>query len=683
MYKQEVNGKQLAIYCDVPDPAALAQIYEAMKQTYAVQGAVMPDCHKGYTLCIGGVVATKDVVVPSYVGFDIGCTDKDTEFLTRSGWKKISDYQEEDEIMQYDDELKSCNFAKPLAYIKKPCDEFNHLNNGVVDQAVNDEHKVILFSSRNKTKSVTDTAENLINKTSALKKGVNQLFNCTIPLRESSTSVEYTDTELRLIIAVSADGCLRRDNVIEFHLKKERKIKRLKELCEQLDIEVTEYNLKDGTFGCAINFHPIKDLSFLWGASPSQLKVVIDEVKHWDGHIRKDKGTISYSSIEKNNIDVIQYAYAVCGVRANIQEVDYNKPHQSNWNKSYTLYTTKNAYVQFPKSSDIKRVKSEDGLCYCFTTETGYWIMRRGGKIVITGNCGMCSVKTNIHKDELNDLTQLHQDLHQAIPVGNNTHKEAKPWKFPPHTDVAEKIFNQRKAVFQLGTLGGGNHFLEVGYDEDGYVWITVHSGSRGLGHGIASNYMAVASGTDEAKEGHYPLHVDTQEGKDYIADLNFALEYALSNRKAMVKAALSVLSTHTGKKINEELFINRNHNHAELKDGLWIHRKGATHAEDGMMGVIPGNMRDGVFVVKGKGNTDSLCSSSHGAGRVLGRFKAKKTLDLGKFEKDMEGVVASVGKNTLDEAPDAYKNIFEVMEQQRDLVEVIAYVKPLVSVKG
>lgn len=298
--------------------------------------------------------------------------------------------------------------------------------------------------------------------------------------------------------------------------------------------------------------------------------------------------------------------------------------------------------------------------------------------------CGMCSVKTDLNKSDLKDLEDLHQKLHRAIPVGNATHKTTRDWKKPNHTPLASKVYDKRKGALQLGTLGGGNHFLEIGYDEENCVWLTVHSGSRGVGHGLATEYMKIASNSNEAKEGHFALDVNSQEGKDYILDLNFALEYALDNRKAMIDTALKTIASHVGvSQVKQGVFINRNHNHAELKDGLWIHRKGATHAEEGMMGVIPANMRDGVFIVKGKGNLASLSSSSHGAGRVMGRFKAKKQLSLEKFESDMEGVVASVSKNTLDEAPDAYKDIFEVMENQNDLVEVVAYVKPLVSVKG
>ena len=194
---------------------------------------------------------------------------------------------------------------------------------------------------------------------------------------------------------------------------------------------------------------------------------------------------------------------------------------------------------------------------------------------------------------------------------------------------------------------------------------------------------MKLASKSNKAREGHYPLHVDSNEGKDYIMDLNFCLEFALENRKSMVKRAIEVIKKTCLGDIIEDSLINRNHNHAQFKDGLWIHRKGATHAEYGMMGVIPGNMRDGSFIVKGKGNPDSLCSSSHGAGRVLSRKEAKATLTLDVFEDTMSHIKAKVTEGTLDESPHAYKNIFDVMELQKDLVEVITLVKPLINIKA
>jgi len=129
--------------------------------------------------------------------------------------------------------------------------------------------------------------------------------------------------------------------------------------------------------------------------------------------------------------------------------------------------------------------------------------------------------------------------------------------------------------------------------------------------------------------------------------------------------------------------FINRNHNHAELVDSHVIHRKGATHAEHDMFGVIPGNMKDGSFIVRGKGNAESMNSSSHGAGRVLSRSRAKRELSLNDFHAQMEGIVTNHSDSTLDEAPNANKNIFDVMKQQEDLVETIAHVKPILNIKG
>ena len=195
---------------------------------------------------------------------------------------------------------------------------------------------------------------------------------------------------------------------------------------------------------------------------------------------------------------------------------------------------------------------------------------------------------------------------------------------------------------------------------------------------------MSLASPNGKASEGHYGFDVNSQNGRDYIQDMNWCLEYALNNRKSMINNVFNSVRQCgiEGGPVGE--LINRNHNHAETKDGVhWIHRKGATHAEEGMMGVIPGNMHDGSFIVEGKGNPDSICSSSHGAGRVLSRSKAKSAIDINDFTDIMEGIVANVSASTLDESPFAYKDIFEVMRLQSDLVEVKAYVKPILNVKG
>ncbi len=298
--------------------------------------------------------------------------------------------------------------------------------------------------------------------------------------------------------------------------------------------------------------------------------------------------------------------------------------------------------------------------------------------------CGMCALPTNIEKDLVEEhKEELFDSIYRSVPVGFHHNKTKSQWNhIPEMTNQTREIF-KKNGLLQLASLGGGNHFIEIGYDEDNKTWIIIHSGSRGIGHAVASHYMRLASGDGKAREGHFGFDVNSQNGKDYIVDLNFCLAYALENRKQIIERVERELNYYCHGSGDWSRLINRNHNHAELKDGMWIHRKGATHAEDGMMGVIPGNMRDGSFIVKGKGNPDSLWSSSHGAGRVLGRKQAQRELNIADFEKTMKGVKARVGKKTLDESPFAYKNIFEIMNLQKDLVETLHHVKPMINIKG
>ena len=300
--------------------------------------------------------------------------------------------------------------------------------------------------------------------------------------------------------------------------------------------------------------------------------------------------------------------------------------------------------------------------------------------------CGMCALPTSFRASDIDIAADaIFEDIYRQIPVGFNVNQRPIDCLLDPDdlTELGRKAFDSRKGFRALGSLGGGNHFIEIGHDESGRVWIIIHSGSRGVGHGVATEYMRLASGTGKVKEGHYGLRVDSDDGLAYINDMNWALEFALVNRKIMMSRVVGVISAICDGEADWGLLINRNHNHAEKKDGMWIHRKGATHAERGMMGVIPGNMRDGSFIVCGKGNPDALWSSSHGAGRVMGRKQAKRELSADDFRATMQGITAKVGDSTLDESPMAYKDIFEVMRLQADLVDVCNYIIPLVNVKG
>lgn len=311
--------------------------------------------------------------------------------------------------------------------------------------------------------------------------------------------------------------------------------------------------------------------------------------------------------------------------------------------------------------------------------------------------CGMSALPVPAPAEIVRKHAQeIFTAITDAVPLGFNVNERSQEPCTRSHLDTADltaearaiaESDSKRNWLRARGSLGGGNHFIEVGADEAEQLWVVIHSGSRGLGHGIATHYMKLASPDGRAREGLYGLSADSPAGQAYVNDLDWSLRFALENRLEMMHRVARVLKTLAGfdTPVDWGQLINRNHNHAELKDGRWIHRKGATHAEAGMLGVIPGNMRDGSFIVRGKGHSDALCSSSHGAGRALGRKQAATSLKLDDFEQTMReaGVLARVDAGTLDESPFAYKDIFSVMAQQKDLVEVLHHVRPILNVKG
>lgn len=304
--------------------------------------------------------------------------------------------------------------------------------------------------------------------------------------------------------------------------------------------------------------------------------------------------------------------------------------------------------------------------------------------------CGVCAQKLVMDKNILLEHKfDIRNKIAETIPRGYDHRKKAKPWPSYidiPKTDWAAKFFMDEGGFKQLDTLGGGNHFIEVGLDETDTPWIVIHSGSRGVGNKMAKYYMAQMHPEGQPKDGAYGVPFDSVLGQDYFVDMNFMLEFALANRVYMIEDIIKALSCFDKNVQPADVFINRTHNHAEKKGDYIIHRKGATHAEKDMLGVVPGHMLHGSYIVKGKGCEDSLCSSSHGAGRVLGRKAAIRSLDLAETTKQVnESGVATTfrHKADLDEAPGAYKEPTEVMQLQSDLIDIIHHIRPVVNVKG
>lgn len=283
-------------------------------------------------------------------------------------------------------------------------------------------------------------------------------------------------------------------------------------------------------------------------------------------------------------------------------------------------------------------------------------------------------------------LGEIHNSDSEITEETKKTYKKIlTDFKKGPYDKQVLQFLESGRAMRNLGSLGHGNHFIELDIDEKGIPWIIVHSGSRAVGHWVATLYMKKSSGNEKEFEATHPLPVNSKEGKEYQNLLEFDLEFAKLNRLEIVRQAVIAIERVLGKKIRFSIWTNKNHNHALKESGLFVHRKGATPAKKGERGIIPANMRDGSFLVIGKGNKEFISSSSHGAGRAMSRKQARENINASDFKKEMEnkGILGNFSPSSLDEAPEAYKDIYRVLEMQKKSIKVINHLKPLINWKG
>ena len=314
--------------------------------------------------------------------------------------------------------------------------------------------------------------------------------------------------------------------------------------------------------------------------------------------------------------------------------------------------------------------------------------------------CGMAAIKTPFKSGILDGkLKDLRLNIERTIPVGFSEHKDAvdesNEWNAWNEFDELHKGVQHRraKAMKQLGTLGGGNHFVEVCLDTEDNVWLMLHSGSRNIGNEIATRHIETAKSLHKLSELPDPnlayFIQGTDEFKNYWHDLEWAQSYAMKNREVMMKRLVYQFNRMFagGEDFVSEIAVNCHHNYVspEIHFGeeVYVTRKGAIRADVGMFGIIPGSMGAKSFIIKGLGNAESFNSCSHGAGRKMSRTAAKKRFSREDLERQTAGVECRKDKGVIDEIPGAYKNIDEVMRNQSDLVEVVAELKQVVCVKG
>jgi tRNA-splicing ligase RtcB len=315
--------------------------------------------------------------------------------------------------------------------------------------------------------------------------------------------------------------------------------------------------------------------------------------------------------------------------------------------------------------------------------------------------CGMMAVKTPFKVAEVADKApEIRNQIERSVPVGfgenSKIRKTVEDW---PGWQLAKFILNHEqssKATNQLGSLGGGNHFIELCQDTDGAVWIMLHSGSRGVGNQLARIHIDKAKGIMKRMLIDLPdpdlayFAQQTPEYDAYMRDLNWCQDYALQNRIEMMDRVIDQLCrivrppSYPMPRLVE---VNCHHNYSATEnhfgENVLVTRKGAVRARVGDMGIIPGSMGTGSFIVKGLGNPESFMSCSHGAGRKMSRTAARKAFTAEDLVKQTEGVECRKDAGVVDEIPGAYKNINEVMTNQSDLVEIVASLKQFLCVKG
>ena len=317
--------------------------------------------------------------------------------------------------------------------------------------------------------------------------------------------------------------------------------------------------------------------------------------------------------------------------------------------------------------------------------------------------CGMCAMKLPFKIDDLGGterLRELRHSIERSVPTGRFGHKEPLNWAELFHQAHGAPTIGEDSRVFknsmcQLGSLGGGNHFIEICHDQDGNAWIMLHSGSRNIGKHLADLHISKAQGIMKSYFIDLPdpelayLAQGTQEFKDYTQDLGWAQQYAAENRRVMLMRIVKDVSHHMKLPIDIvwDGVINCHHNYTQFENhfgqNVMVTRKGAVSAREGQLGIIPGSMGSKSYIVKGKGNPDSFCSCAHGAGRKMSRTKARENFTTKDLEQQTSGVECRKDDGVLDEIPGAYKDIDVVMKDQADLVDVLFELKQVICVKG
>ncbi len=687
---------QDAAYADAPlkvfgahDESTLGQMRNCMGVGRVVAGVVCADGHLGYAQPVGGVIAYERQLSISGVGFDIGCVDAETEFLSPSGWIRMDCWSDQF-VAQYDPDTGKAGFVTPARYVEKPAATWLRLKSKYgVDQMLSPDHRMLVYApgpDRAFAKWSVQAAEEFSAKHASTVQGHDYRINTVFEI-ERDSMVDLTDEELAVVVMTCADACLdereRQDGSLngaaQLILEKERKVDRARALLIAAGIPFTEKGPNERGHTCFRYRPPLftKSLSHLWAASPGQLRIIAAEAVLWDGSAE----TRAFYSRDKASADFIHYAFAATGVRSVMRQdtredggIDYRVFAQPN---------TKVGVKSVPKTPIEKIVAAAGEKQYCFTVPTGFFVTRRSGQIALTGNCGNMAVRLDTPYEAIKDrASSILADVRRVISFGvgrtNAERAEHALLDDDAAWDASGMGDYRHKAATQLGTVGSGNHYVDLLADEAGMVWIGVHFGSRGLGHTSATRYLKAAGGRDGMHVPPAVVDEDSELGLRYIAAMELAGRYAYAGREWVVERVRRII----GGAVADSVHNHHNYAWRETHGGreLWVTRKGATPAWPGQRGFVGGSMGDDAVIVEGvesKASRAALYSTVHGAGRLFSRTTAKRTFTQAQMDAWLQERGVLLAGGDLDESPMAYRRLPEVLAQHAGTIRVLHTLRP------
>lgn len=670
--------------------------------------ALMPDAHLGIGSMVGSVVATKDAVIPATVGVDIGCFTGDTLVPTLDGKSySLNELAEnEKEIIVYaSTESGKTVAAKATAKITRTNAELVKvvLDSGAKIRCTPD-HEFMLRDGKFVEAKDLKSGESLM------------------PLYRE------TDKDGYVLVQQNYSGRMQKAHWIVARSGLLGEIPRFEN--DQTIIHHKNFdeadNRPENLEFMSASAHSAYHRSLIernehWQSADFEAKrknALAEKAKTAEGHnYFAERGTKNILKYMEENPEHFRMSVAENGQRGKEFLVNYNQSEKGRAkskeiaNRFYDCETCgeqvksgiglhnhrRYSHGYNHKIVSVEKISEREDV-YCLTVPKYHNFALEAG--VFVHNCGMMAVKTPFKSGILDGkLKDLRHEIERAIPVGFNAHKEtddtAARWKgWETFEDLHEKVQDRKvKAMRQMGSLGGGNHFIEVCLDTEDNVWLMLHSGSRNIGKEIAERHIATAKTLHRLNELPDPnlayFIQGTKEFQDYWSDLEWAQGYAMMNRQVMMKRLLKSFNRmfNKDKAFRPEIEVNCHHNYVALEEhfgeNVFVTRKGAINAESGRYGIIPGSMGAKSFIIKGLGNPESYNSCSHGAGRKMSRTAAKKRFTREDLERMTKGVECRKDSGVIDEIPGAYKNIDEVMRNQSDLVEVVAEIKQVICVKG